>query len=120
MSIPRTTTTVTTASPCVPSQRQSDSLLLADIFNAYYCARSNKRNTASQVRFERNLSANLIALFEEVSSRSYTPGRSMCFIIRDPVQREIFAASFRDRIIHHYLYNQLEPVFEPAFICLIN
>lgn len=42
--------------------------------------------------------------------------RSMCFIIHDPVQREVFAASFRDRIIHHYLYNQLEPVFEPAFI----
>lgn len=116
MSILRTTITVTTASPCVPSQRQSDSLLLADIFNAYYCARSNKRNTVSQVRFERNLSANLIALYEEVRSRCYAPGGSMCFIIHDPVQREIFAASFRDRIIHHYLYNQLEPVFEPAFI----
>ncbi len=42
--------------------------------------------------------------------------RSMCFIIHDPVQREVFAASFRDRIIHHYLYNQLEPVLDPAFI----
>ncbi len=116
MSIRRTTTTVTTASQSVPSQRQSDSRLLTDIFKAYYNARSNKRNTYSQVRFERNLSFNLNALYEEVRDRTYRPERSMCFIIRDPVQREVFAASFRDRIIHHYLYNQLEPVLEPAFI----
>ena len=116
MSIRRTTITVTTATPSVRSQRQSDSALLTDIFKAYYDARSNKRNTYSQVRFERKLSFNLNALYEEVRGRSYRPERSMCFIIRDPVQREVFAASFRDRIIHHYLYNQLEPVFEPAFI----
>ena len=116
MSIRRTTTTVTTASLCVPSQRQSGSGLLTDIFKAYYQARSNKRNTHSQVRFERNLSFNLNALYEEVRERTYRPERSMCFIIHDPVQREVFAASFRDRIIHHYLYNQLEPVLEPTFI----
>ena len=116
MSIRRTTTTVTTASLCVPSQRQSDSGLLTDIFKAYYQARSNKRNTYSQVRFERDLSRNLISLYEQVLGRTYRPERSMCFIIHDPVQREVFAASFRDRIVHHYLYNQLEPVFEPAFI----
>lgn len=69
-----------------------------------------------QVRFERDLSRNLILLYAEVRDRTYRPERSMCFIIKDPVQREVFAASFRDRIIHHYLYNQLEPVFEPAFI----
>jgi len=40
----------------------------------------------------------------------------MCFIIRDPVIREVFAASFRDRIVHHLLYNWLMPIFEPTFI----
>lgn len=30
--------------------------------------------------------------------------------------REVFAATFRDRVIHHLLYNFLEPVFEPKFI----
>ena len=116
MSIRRTTTIVTTAGQFAPSQRQSDSVLLTDIFKAYYQARSNKRNTYSQVRFERNLSFNLFKLYTEVLERTYRPERSMCFIIKDPVQREVFAASFRDRIIHHYLYNQLEPIFEPAFI----
>lgn len=40
----------------------------------------------------------------------------MCFIIKDPVVREVFAASFRDRIVHHLLYNWLMPLFEPIFI----
>jgi len=30
--------------------------------------------------------------------------------------REIFAAAFRDRVIHHLLYNFFEPIFEPKFI----
>ena len=68
------------------------------------------------MKFERCLAENLVALYEEVRDRTYRPARSMCFIIHDPVQREIFAASFRDRVIHHYLYDKLEPVFESAFI----
>jgi len=79
-------------------------------------ARANKRNTVSQVRFERNLSDNLISLYEEIRDRTYSPGRSICFIIHDPIQREVFAASFKDRIVHHYLYSKLEPIFEPIFI----
>lgn len=116
MSIRRTTTTATTALLSVPFQRQSDNRLLEDIFSAYYAARANKRNTVSQVRFERNLSHNLVELYNDILEHRYNPGRSMCFIIRDPVQREIFASPFRDRIIHHYLYSKLEPVFEPALI----
>ncbi len=40
----------------------------------------------------------------------------MCFVIKDPVYREVFAASFRDRIVHHLLYNWLSPIFERYFI----
>ena len=116
MSTLTTTTTATTATVYASLQPQSADPLLADLFASYYSARSNKRNTASQMKFERRLSENIISLYDDVRGRTYTPGRSICFIIHDPVQREIFAASFRDRIIHHYLYNKLEPVFEPAFI----
>ena len=40
----------------------------------------------------------------------------MCFIVRDPVPREVFVASFRDRIVYHLLYNWLMLVFESSFI----
>lgn len=113
----RTTTIVTTGVRSVLSQPHEADHLLTDLFAAYYQARKNKRNTASQVRFEKDLAKNLISLYDDVKSQNYRPGRSMCFIISDPVKREIFASSFRDRIIHHYLYNKLEPVFEPVFIC---
>lgn len=32
------------------------------------------------------------------------------------MKREIFAADFRDRVVHHWLINQLNPLFEKAFI----
>ena len=90
--------------------------LLTELFLSYYSARSNKRNTCSQIRFERDLSRNLIELWEEIASFQYQVGRSMCFIINRPVKREVFAASFRDRIVHHLLYRYLMPIFEPTFI----
>ena len=117
MSTPRTTTTGQTANPSVVSKHQEPhDDLLTDLFTAYYCARANKRNTWAQVKFERNLTDNLIDLYDDIRTHRYRVGRSMCFIIRDPVQREIFAASFRDRVVHHLVYNDLSPVFEQDFI----
>ena len=68
------------------------------------------------MRFEQNLCDNLMCLYEDIVSGKYRVGLSMCFIIRDPVIREVFAASFRDRIVHNLLYNWLMPIFEPTFI----
>jgi len=47
---------------------------------------------------------------------SYRPGRSICFGISRPKFREVWAADFRDRIVHHLLYNHIGPRFERAFI----
>lgn len=117
MSILQTATIERTAILSVASKHQlMDDSLLMDIFKAYYSARKNKRNTASQVRFERNLSENLVRLYDDIVSGRYQVGRSICFIVNNPVKREVFAASFRDRIVHHLLYNWLCPVFEPTFI----
>lgn len=90
--------------------------LLEDIFSAYYDARKGKRNTKSQVRFERHLSDNLTSLYKDVKYRRYKVGRSICFVFNKPVKREVFAANFRDRVIHHYLFNKLSPLLEQQFI----
>ncbi len=114
----QTTTTIspTTSSPLCLPEHQIRALLLADLFTAYYTARSNKRNTRSQIRFERDLGANLYKLYEDIVTKRYVLMRSICFIIDRPVKREVFAAAFRDRIVHHYLYNYLIPIFGPTFI----
>jgi retron-type reverse transcriptase len=116
MSIPATTITRTTTSPSVLSEHLYREQLLVDLFAAYYAARANKRNTYSQQRFERDLSFNLMGLYDEIVTRRYRVGRSICFIIDRPVKREVFAASFKDRIVHHLLYRYLMPVFDPMFI----
>ncbi len=90
--------------------------LLFDLFQAYYDARKNKRNTLNQLDFEFHLEENLIKLYEELISWNYTVWRSIYFIQNHPVKREIFAWDFRDRVIHHLIYNYISPVFEKDFI----
>ncbi len=89
---------------------------LEDLFSAYFDARKNKRNTINALIFERNFESNLFLLFEEIIERRYKLKPSICFIVNNPVKREIFAADFRDRVIHHFIYNYLYPIFEKILI----
>lgn len=102
--------------PFFPVFQISREQLLVDLFKAYYDARKHKRNTRNQLRFEVNLEENLVRLRDELMERTYKVGRSTCFIIEDPVKREIFAADFRDRVVHHLVYNYIMPIFERTFI----
>ena len=90
--------------------------LLVDIFRAYYDARRNKRNTKQQVAFEMDLEHNLVELYEQIRDRKYEPSPGVCFIVNRPVKREIFASQFRDRVVHHLLFNYLAPLFEARMI----
>jgi retron-type reverse transcriptase len=46
---------------------------------------------------------------------SYRPGPYRTFWINDPKPRQISAAAFRDRVVHHALTRVLEPIFERRF-----
>ncbi len=87
-----------------------------DLFNAYFDARQNKRNTINALAFERNFESKLFYLFDEIMQRNYELKKGICFIVNKPVKREIFAADFRDRVIHHFIYNYISPIFEGKFI----
>ena len=76
----------------------------------------NKRGTRSAMAFEMNYEKKLLQLGREIAAGTYTIGRSICFICFKPLQREIFAADFRDRIIHHLIYNYINPIFERSFL----
>ncbi len=75
------------------------------LYDAYFDARPGKRGTYDVQRVETNLFDNLYELAVDIAERKYHPLRSEAFIVFDPVVREIFAASFRDRIVHHLLVN---------------
>ena len=89
---------------------------LENIYRAYRQCRRHKRNTVNAMKFEQNLEENLVSLHEELTTGTYRPGRSIAFLIEKPKRREIFAADFRDRVVHHVLVGHLEPRWERRFI----
>ena len=87
-----------------------------DLVQAYYDCRRSKRNSDSALAFELNLEQNLIQLHDDLIAGTYQPGRSICFVVTRPKAREVWAAAFRDRVVHHLLYNHVAPRFYASFI----
>jgi len=90
--------------------------LLTDLFRAYYKARQNKRNTINQLKFELKFEREIFKLYKEIETHAYKPLREIAFIVNKPVKREIFAADFRDRVVHHLLFGYLGPIIEKYLI----
>ncbi len=118
----RTTTTRTKSSPLEQSAdiNAADACHAAFSFEqltqAYFDCRKCKRNSRSALEFEQNLERNLTKLRDELLNGTYTIGRSICFVITHPKPREVWAAEFRDRIVHHLMYNHIAPGIENTFI----
>lgn len=87
-----------------------------NIFRAYIDCRKRKRSTVNAQKFERRLCTNIVSLTKSLQNGDYTPGKSICFVVRNPKPREVFAADFRDRIVHHLLVRFLEQHWEKVFI----
>lgn len=83
---------------------------------AYRACRKRKRDTPQAAQFEASLEKELFALEEELLNRKWKPSPSVAFVVTKPKVREIFAAPFRDRVVHHLLYSNLVPIWEPKFI----
>ena len=99
------------------SKTRADKLFnFQNLYRAYLDCRRHKRKTYHAAKFEIKFESELLKLEEELQNHTYELGRSICFVVEEPSLREVFAATFRDRVVHHLLYNFLEPVFEPKFI----
>jgi retron-type reverse transcriptase len=89
---------------------------IEDIFAAYYECRRHKRKRHGALRFEVDLEKELVDLWREINAGTWRPRPSRVFVVNKPVTREIFAAAFRDRIVHHLVIGRLNPLFEKYFI----
>ncbi|GAB4542793.1 MAG: RNA-directed DNA polymerase [Anaerolineae bacterium] len=87
-----------------------------NLYLAYRKARKGKRGKRPAAEFEFRLEDNLVALQEELATKTYQPGSYHSFLIYEPKRRLISAAPFRDRVVHHALCNIIEPIFERRFI----
>ena len=89
---------------------------LEEIFEAYNDCVKNKVNSIGAIDFYINKDLKLAKLCREINDGTYEIGTSNVFVVKYPVYREVFAADFRDRIVHHYLINKLIDLFEEQFI----
>ena len=91
--------------------------LYQELLEAYYKARvGGKRTTEDEHRFEINDLENIFRLRDAIIAHRYHPSRGVAFIIHDPVVREVFAAPFVDRIVHHFLFKHTNAWWEPRLI----
>ncbi|KPA11478.1 reverse transcriptase, partial [Candidatus Magnetomorum sp. HK-1] len=74
-----------------------------NIYMAYLDCRQNKRNKLDAIEFETQAEDRILRLYERLLDRTYHPSSSICFVAEKPKLREIFAANFEDRVIHHLL-----------------
>ena len=95
-------------------QAFSEQFTLQELYDAYFECRKHKR--WKSLKFELNYKDEIHKLWYEINSKTYEVGKSICFIIFNPKIREVFAANFRDRIVHHLVIRNLKPLFEKYFI----
>jgi len=88
----------------------------ANIYKAYKECQKHKRGTLNALHYEVNHIENLTNLECELKNRTYKIGKSICFLAHSPKLREVFAADFKDRIVHHLLVREIEPFYEKKFI----
>lgn len=79
---------------------------------AFLKASRGKRHRKDQREFQSNMARELAFLEEGLLSGEYPVGDYTRFVINDPKRREICAASFRERVLHHALMNVCEPYFD--------
>lgn len=100
----------------MPKLRLVDSYSFRDILEAYLDCRRRKRNTRTALAFDIDYAKNLQELLEEINAGAYRIGPSRGFVVTYPKPREVWAAQFRDRIVHHLVYRDIAPFYISRFI----
>jgi retron-type reverse transcriptase len=86
-----------------------------NLYQSWRKAAKGKRKVPEVAEFEYFLTDNLLQLEKELQNQTYQPGSYRHFRITIPKPRRISAAPFKDRVAHHALVRQIEPIFEARF-----
>jgi len=90
--------------------------LIELLYEAYYSCRRNKGRKPSAVQFGWNYEREIEQLARELLNGTYSPTTSIVFGVTRPKDREVFAANFRDRVVHHLLMERFMPVLDKKMI----
>ena len=87
-----------------------------EIDEAYRDCIKRKKNKTSAVKYSLNYLVNNYELYCSLNNKTYNINPSTCFCVTRPKLREIFAADFRDRIVHHLIILKFGKIFEDFMI----
>ena len=90
------------------------------IWEAYYDCLKGKKSCKQALEYMSIAHEDVPRLAYEIWTGVYKPSPSTCFMVTFPKYREVFAAAFRDRIVHHWICLRLNPLFEERHISLGN
>lgn len=100
----------------MPTLRLADQYTTMDMLTAALDCLRRKRQTVPALEYLTNFEHNLLDLQKAVNEGTYEIGPSQAFVVKWPKVREVWAADFRDRIIHHAIYLDVVPWLERRFI----
>ncbi len=83
---------------------------------AYRLTSKAKKDTSGYLYFKEWSEINLETLKRSIVDQTYKPDPTRTFTVFEPKPRNITAASFRDRVVHHALCGVIEPIFETTFL----
>jgi RNA-directed DNA polymerase len=87
-----------------------------NIFRGYKGFLVGKKSKADVIAFGNELEENLQTLHQLLINKTYKPGGYSQFYVRDPKLRLIHKSTVVDRVVHHLVSRELDPIFEPTFI----
>ncbi len=90
---------------------------LENLYKASHNALKNKKSKHSPAKFWLYEDKELLRMHHELKEKCYEWGVYSSFILNDQgVERRISVAPFRDRVLHHAIMQNIEPLFEKSFI----
>jgi RNA-directed DNA polymerase len=87
-----------------------------NLMAAYKRARKGVKNKSEANAFEARLEVNTFHLSDQLRNERFKFGSYQIMFVRDPKERKILVAPFRDRIVHQAMNHFMAPVFEKSFI----
>lgn len=87
-----------------------------NLYAAYKAAARGKHDRREVLRHDYHAEKILWRLQWELKNGRYRHGPYHHFVVVDPKARDVHAAPFTDRIVHHAVVRKIEPMFEKSFI----
>ncbi len=101
---------------CEPESEQAQYLNLHSVYQAYRACQRRKRGTVRASLYEQQLLDNLLNTTIALQNQTWLPAPPVVFCVQKPKVREVYAAQFQDRVVHHWLVPQLEALLDRKFI----